>query len=590
MALDGIFLHHIKKELTDKLIDTRVEKVYQPAKEEIVLALKGRNGGHRLLLSARANSPRVNLTNFAPENPLTPPMLCMLLRKKLCGAKLKKIEQPQLERMIKFTFDATNDLGDWIELSLIVEIMGKYSNIILVDDSDKIIDAIKRVDMSMSQKRLVLPTLKYEMPPKQDKTSLLNCETENAVDTAVSNILKLEKNTSLSKALLNELQGVSPIICKEIEYVVGKGENLFVKELTQEHITKLKFHLNKLAKIVVDTKGSPYMFADIKTNKPLDISFNQITQYGTTAKAISFNSFSELLDNYYYERDRVERIKVKAQDLLKLMTNLSDRFTRKIEVQKKELLECENREMLRINGDLVQANVYRIEKGAKFVEVENYFEEDLPIVKIKLDESLSPAQNAQKYYKNYRKAKTAELMLNEQIAKAQEELEYIDSVFDALSRANTESELTEIRNELLEQGYVKKGKEKNKKRNKVQALPFLEFVSETGFKILVGRNNYQNDKLTLKTAKNYDMWFHTKNIPGSHTVIVSDGKEIDEETIILAGSISAYHSKAKESDNVPVDYTIIKNVSKPSGAKPGMVIYKNNKTVYVTPQLPNNKV
>ena len=581
MALDGVFLHHIKNELQSKLIDTRIEKVYQPAKEEIILAMKGRNGSFKLLLSARANSPRINITSFAPENPQTPPMLCMLLRKKLTGAKLKSISQPQLERMLKLVFDATDDLGDKVELSLIIEIMGKHSNVILVDSDNNIIDALKRVDLSMSQKRLVLPNLKYVLPPAQEKVCLLDCDIEHIVNS----ILSVEKNMPLNKAIIQNVQGLSPIITREIENLTLQGQNLNTLELNDDTKTRLKFFLNRISNIAKDTSGTAVMLVDIKTNKPIDYAFTNITQYGTIAKEIKFDSFSQLLDNFYFERDRVERIKVKAQDLLKLMTNLSDRLNRKISTQKAELLACEDREKFRVYGDLLQANIYRIEKGVSCVEVENFFEQDLPTIRIMLDPSLSATQNAQKYYKKYRKLKTAELMLKEQIEKAQEEIIYIDTIFDALSRADKDSELTQIRQELAQQGYAKRKKE-NSKKDKSKTLPFLEFTSPSGFKILVGRNNLQNDKLTLKTAKNYDLWFHTKNIPGSHTVIIADGKEIDDETIILAGQIASYHSKATNSENVPVDYTIIKNVSKPAGAKPGMVIYKNNKTIYVTPMLP----
>lgn len=582
MALDGAFLHHLKNELNEALKDTRVEKVYQPAKEEIVLSMRGRGGAYRLLLSARANSPRVNLTEYAPENPQTPPMLCMLLRKRLCSAKLKSITQPQLERILIFTFDAANELGDRVELSLIAEIMGKYSNVILVDSDGIIIDALKRVDISMSQKRLVLPGLAYEMPPAQDKLCFLDTDDE----TAAQSILSTEKNMKLNKAVLNSVQGFSPIICRELEHLTGRGEELNVCELSNEQKTRFKFFFARTAQLVKNSSGVPCVIKDIKTGKPVDFSFMDITQYGTAAKVVRFESFSELLDNYYFERDRAERIRQRAQDLLKLLTNLSDRLSRKINTQLAELSKCEDRETLRINGDLIQANAYRIEKGALYAEVENYFEESLPVVKIKLDPALTAAQNAQRYYKEYRKAKTAQQMLKVQIEKAKEELEYIDSVFDALSRADKESELSDIRQELSEQGYIKRGRGKQKKP---APMPFLEFVSESGFKILVGRNNHQNDKLTLKTAKNYDLWFHTKNIPGSHTVVVSDGREIDEQTVIMAAQIAAYHSRARESSNVPVDYTIIKNVSKPAGAKPGMVIYKNNKTVYVTPHLPGGR-
>lgn len=321
------------------------------------------------------------------------------------------------------------------------------------------------------------------------------------------------------------------------------------------------------------------MVCELK-GKPLDFSFTDIVQYGTAAQIKRLERFSSLLDSFYFERDRADRMKNKAHDLLKLLANASDRLSRKINTQQAELQKCADREPLRVCGDLIQANLYRIEKGAPFADLENFYEENSPTLRVKLNPALSASQNAQKYYKEYRKAKTAEQVLAVQIEKAQEELQYIDTVFDALSRAQTERELSEIRQELIEQGYVKKARGKQKTP---AALPPLQFTSSEGFAILVGRNNRQNDKLTLRTANNNDIWFHTKNIPGSHTVIVTDGKTPGEETILQAAQLAAYHSRAKDSAQVPVDYTQIRHVSKPQGAKPGMVIYKNNKTLYVTP-------
>lgn len=578
MALDGMFLHHVRKELEDTLLGFRVEKIYQPGKEEIVLSMRGQGGAHKLLMSAKASSPRVHLTDYAPENPQTPPMLCMLLRKRLTGAKLRAVRQPQLERMLAFDFDATDELGDRVQLTLTIEIMGKYSNVILSDGEGLIIDALKRVDMTMSSQRLVLPGIPYEMPPAQDKPCLLG----TPVQDILHRLAHMEKDMALNKALLQNIQGVSPIVCRELEHLTGRGAELTVMAMTPEHKQRLSFFLDRLSGTVSATSGAPYMVSELK-GKPLDFSFMDIVQYGTAALVKRYDSFSALLDSFYFERDRADRMKNKAQDLLKLLSNASDRLARKINTQQAELSACADREPLRINGDLIQANLYRIEKGAPFADLENFYEENSPLIRIKLNPALSATQNAQKYYKAYSKAKTAEQVLAVQLEKAQEELQYIDTVFDALSRAETERELTEIRDELTEQGYIKKARGRQKTS---AALPPLTFTSGEGFSILVGRNNRQNDKLTLKTANNNDIWFHTKNIPGSHTIIVTDGKTPGEQTILEAAQLAAYHSRAKDSAQVPVDYTQVRYVSKPQGAKPGMVIYKNNKTLYVTPCVP----
>lgn len=578
MALDGMFLHHIKKELEDTLTGFRVEKIYQPGKEEIVLSMRGQGGAHKLLMSAKASSPRVHLTAYAPENPQTPPMLCMLLRKRLTGAKLRAIRQPQLERMLSFDFDATDELGDRVQLTLTIEIMGKYSNVILTGSDGLIIDALKRVDMTMSSQRLVLPGIPYEMPPAQDKPCLL----DTPVQDVLGRLEHLEKDMALNKALLQNIQGVSPIVCRELEHLTGRGAELSALTMTPEHKQRLSFFLDRLSGTVSSVSGAPYMVSELK-GKPLDFSFTDIVQYGTAALIKRYDSFSSLLDSFYFERDRADRMKNKAQDLLKLLSNASDRLARKINTQQAELSKCADREPLRVSGDLIQANLYRIEKGAPFADLENFYEEGSPQIRIKLNPALSATQNAQKYYKAYSKAKTAEQVLAVQLEKAQEELLYIDTVFDALSRAVTERELTEIRDELTEQGYLKKARGRQKTN---AALAPLTFTSSEGFTVLVGRNNRQNDKLTLKTANNNDIWFHTKNIPGSHTIIVTGGKTPGEQTILEAAQLAAYHSRAKDSAQVPVDYTQVRYVSKPQGAKPGMVIYKNNKTLYVTPCLP----
>lgn len=577
MALDGAFVHYLANELKEELVGARVSQIHQPNKEELILAVRTLSGNRKLLISARANSPRVNFTKFAPENPASPPMLCMLLRKKLCGARVCDVRQPQLERIIFIDFDATNDLGDSIKLTLAVEIMGKYSNVIFIDENGIIIDALKRVDPTMTTQRLVLPAMRYELPPAQNKINMLEIEPSEIVRA----IKLLPKPEKLNKAILSTVQGVSPIVCREIEYLVTSGKDVYTDELNSQYLKSLEYYITKLTNAVRMCSGAAYSISEPK-GKPKDISFMGITQYGSAMNVRREESFSELLDNFYYERDKAERMKVKGQDLLKLLTNASERLARKVNTQRAELEQCADREKLRICGDLIQANLYRIEKGVPFVDLENFYDENMALYRVKLDPSKSAAQNAQKYYKDYRKAKTAEQILTEQIELALSDIEYIDNVFDSLSRAETERELAEIRSELIATGYIKAPKGARKEQ---KPLPPLKFVTTDGFEILVGRNNRQNDTLTLKTARNNDLWFHTKNIPGSHTILVTDGREPSDTAILQAAQIAAYHSKAKDSSQVPVDYTLIKNVSKPQGAKPGMVIFVKNKTLYVTPQI-----
>lgn len=577
MALDGVFLRHLKKEIGTALIGSRVDKVFQPNRDELILAFRGFDVSYKLLISARANSARINLTRIPVENPQQPPMLCMLLRKKLQGAKLLDITQPDLERALMLKFDSVNELGDHVGLTLAVEIMGRYSNIILVDENGKIIDALKRVDAEMSSERLVLPGLLYRLPPPQDKLSMLDCsETE-----VLERIDALPRDMELSKALLSVLQGVSPVIAREIENSAGNSNGVFIRSMTQTLRERTALYVKQLIQTVRETSGEPYMVIDSQ-KKPKDFAFLNIQQYGGAMTISKKDTFSGMLDDFYAERDQIERMRVKSQDLLRLLSNHSDRLSRKMANQKAELDSCAQRDIYRIKGDLLSANMYAIEKGLKSVKLQNFYDEELAEIEIALDPALNAQQNAQKYYKNYRKAKTAEEKLAEQISIAEKELTYIDSVFESLTLAENEKDLNEIRTELMEQGYVRmqRGK-KNQKLPPVSAP--LKFTTSDGFTVLVGRNNRQNDKLTMKDANNNDIWFHTKNIPGSHTVLVTDGKTPTETAMEEAAILAARHSRAKDSAQVPVDYTQIRHVSKPQGSKPGMVIYVNYKTIFVDP-------
>ena len=565
MALDGMMLSLIKDELKSELLDAHINQIHQPSKDEIVLNFRTKNGAKKLFLSCRADCARVHFTEHAPENPPTPPMLCMLLRKRLCGGKLLDIRQNEFERILFFDFEATNEIGDREKLTLCIEIMGRYSNIILIDEKGLVVDAVKRIDITMTSERVVLPKIEYTIPQKQDKLNIVN--------DSISDIIKVIENSdkSLDKAVLSAVQGISPIICREVEHKVFEG-------------SALSTELENIRHILVTKNSTPTMVLK-DVNSPFDISFMPVAQYGNTMLTKAFESYSLMLDNFYYQRDMAVRMKQRSMDLHKLVSNMIERLTKKINIQKAELKKCEDREQLRIKGDLLQANLYRISKGAMFVEVENYYEENSPMLRIVLDPSITPAQNAQKFYKSYAKAKTAEQMLKVQIEKAEQELQYMMSVQDFLTRAQSDKELSQIRLELVEQGYIKE--HRNSKQKAPKALPPIEFTTSDGFTVLVGRNNKQNDQLTLKTAGRFDYWFHTKNIHGSHTIVLTEGKEITDTAILEAAQICAYHSKGKDSSQVPVDYTIVKNVSKPSGAKPGKVIYDFYNTVYVTPKLPD---
>ena len=573
MALDGIFLRHIKTELEQEALGARVSQIYQPNRDELVFALRTYGGNKKLLLSSRANSPRVNFCTKTPENPSQPPMFCMLLRKRIGGGKLVAVRQMDCDRVLFLDFECVNELGDTVMITVACEIMGMYSNIIVINSDGVIIDSLKRVDLTMSSRRLVLPNIKYELPEPQDKLNILTSTPEQIAERVRS----LESETTLSKALLKVIQGVSPIVCRELEYRVFEGATNRVEGVFYD---RLITQLQRLKEVAENCSEKPCIVYR-EDGKPMDFCFMPVEQYGEFARVESKDGFSQVLDAFYDERDTQERMRVKSQGLTKLLSNTCERIARKISKQQTELAQCENREQLRICGDLLQANLYRIERGAPFVDVENFYDEEGRTLRIKLNPAISPAANAQKYYKDYQKAKNAEAVLGEQIEKGKAELEYVESVLDTVTRAETEQELAQIREELTEQGYLhrQKGKQKN-----LSKLPPMEFTSSDGFRILVGRNNRQNDTLTLKTASKTDMWLHTKDIHGSHTIIIGEGREISDTAILEAARLAAYHSKARQSSQVPVDYTLVKYVSKPSGSKPGMVIYVNNRTVYVTPK------
>ncbi len=577
MALDGIFVRHIAEELRRELTGAKINQVHQPTRDELIISLHTHSGNRRLLISARADSPRLSFTDHSAENPQVAPMFCMLMRKKLCGARVTDVRQHSLERLVFIDLDATTTLGDRTNITLAVEIMGKHSNCILIDDQGVIVDSLKRIDMTLSSKRLVLPALKYELPPTQGKLSLLS----DSLDSIVDKILSL-KNTALDKAILSAVMGISPVVCREISHKATGFTDTYVCDLNSGHRDSLKGEIENLAKRVKDISGIPCMLKDL-SGKPFDLTFTEITQYGNSATVQNFDTFSQLLDNYYFERDSIERMRVKSRDLAKLISNNIARLSRKINVQTAELEKSKDRETLRIYADLLQANLYRIEKGATFVDLENFYDENMGIVKIKLDPSKSPSHNAQKYYKDYARAKTADKMLRIQIKKGEEELEYLETVADEIDRAESERELNQIRQELIDGGYIRppKGKQKPPKE-----LSPREFTVSENFVVLVGRNNRQNDMLTLKISAKNDIWLHTKDIPGSHTVIRSEGREVPLSVIEEAAQICAWYSKAKDSSNVPVDYTFIRYVQKPSSSPPGKVIYTDQHTLFVTPKNP----
>ncbi len=583
MSLDGLFLHCIRTELENSIVGAKVDKVYQPSSEELVFSLRTRKqGGKKLLLSARANSPRINLTGASYENPASPPMLCMLLRKRLGGATVTAIRQNGCDRILFLDFLAVNEMGEKENLSLAVEIMAQYSNVVLVSEDGMIIDALKRVDFTKSSKRLVLPGVKYELPPAQEKVNIL----EETADLATERIMSFP-NKTVSSATLSSVMGVSPIVSRELSYIAF-GEDVYVRDAD---LKTLSLVLDKFKREYAHGSQRYCLLKD-ENGKPFDFSFMPITQYGDMATAEYFNNASELLDEYYSKRDSIERMTHKTADLRKLLQSTRERIIRKVDNQRVELKACENREALRISAELINANLYRLKKGESFYDLPNYYD-DNKIMRISVDPALSPAQNSQKYFKEYKKTYTAEKKLTEQIEAGIEELSYLDTVLDELLRAENERDIGAIKEELLSSGYIRNRsmqKSQKIKRNgqrvkqkTVSSLPPKEYETTDGFRVLVGRNNLQNDKLSMKSSEKLDMWLHTKDYPGSHVIIVNKNGEVSDRAIEEAAVIAAVNSTARDAHKVPVDYTLVKNLKKPAGARPGKVIFHENWTVYVTP-------
>ncbi|MBQ8868365.1 MAG: NFACT family protein [Oscillospiraceae bacterium] len=572
MALDGLCLSAISRQISENYIDARVEKVSQPAKDAIVLTLRFRGGSKKLLISAGAMGARLHFTEAQIENPQTPPMFCMLMRKHLSGGRLIGVRQLGFDRVLFLDFEVLNELADKVTVTLCVEIMGHNSNIILINSDGKIIDAIKRVNAEVSSVRLCLPGVKYELPPQQDKKNLLEIDKNELKSDLLS-----FGDVNLSKALLSLYSGLSPLLCREIAFYASKGSDMLCSELNKDAIDRIFFFVTQISSFLKEPQ--PTMLCD-QSRTPKEFSFMPIRQYGHNMISREFESVDELLDSFYSEKDRLERVKQKSGDLLKTVVNISDRIARKLENQRLDLKKCEDKEKLRRYGDIIYANLSFIEKGASKAVLTDFYDENTPQVEIALDPRLTAAQNAQKYYNEYRKADTAEKMLTSLIKSGEAELLYIDSVFDSLTRAASESELSAIRAELFDAKYIRKKPDKKQIKT---SIPYLKYTSSDGFTILCGRNNMQNDKLTLKESAKGDIWFHTQKIPGSHTVVLTEGKAVPDSTLEEAAIIAAFNSKARSSTKVAVDYTEIKNVKKPSGAKPGMVIYETFKTAIVTP-------
>ena len=567
MPLDAICLQGVVGELAPQLIGSRIEKIQQPARDQIILLLRG---SRRLFLNAGANQPRLHLTEQLRDNPSKPPMFCMLLRKHLSGGIIESVRQEPLERVVTLTVLASDEMGERSRFTLVWEGMPRRANLILCDRDGRIIDCLRRVDLEAEQDRQVLPGLFYRLPTRQDKRSPLSVTEEEFAAL----LGRAAPDAPLDGWLLDTFTAISPLVARELT-VRACGST----DAPASQGNALWDVFSRWQRAVNEKTFTPTL---IKRNGSLaDFTYGPVTQYGTYAETEVYDSFSHLLDDFYEKREQAERVKQKGRDLLKTATTARDRVRRKLAAQEKELAACLDRDHLRICGELITANLYRMERGQSRLTAQNYYDENCADVDIPLDVRLSPQENAARYFKQYAKAKTAEKYLTAQLQRGREELQYLESVLQELAQAESEQDFNDIRTELTDGGYLR-GRGKKQPGFQRASKP-REFRSSAGVRILVGRNNRQNDRLTTKDADKRDIWLHTQKIHGSHVILCTGGAEPDEQSLMEAASLAAYFSQAQDSTKVPVDYTPVKFVKKPAGAKPGMVVYTTYQTMLADP-------
>ena len=566
MAFDAFYLSAVLKEL-GALSEPRVEKIHQPARDTVILHLRHREGRCKLLFAMNPTAPRLHLTAANPENPPEPPMFCMLLRKHLSGGRLVSISQPPMERCAVFTFECMDEMGDLVHRKLIAELMGRTCNLYLLSPEGRIIDCLRRIGLDESAKRQALPGLYYQDPDPITKKNPLELTEECYV-----NLLSAPGADLLAQRLMDELGGLSPLVCREAAlYAAGDVD----ARLENGNIGEIAGKIGEFFKENLQNPA-PYYYA--QNGNPKQFAFCPIRQYGDCARA---SSFSELLDMFYTVRDRNDAMRQKSQSVRKTVQNACTRLTRKLAIQEKELEATYDRERLRQLGDILTANIHKITKGQTLVRVEDFYDEDMKEIEIPLSPLLSPQQNAAKFYKDYARMKTAEKELTRQIQLGEEELEYLKSVLEELNRADSDQALEEIKQELQSGGYLRP--DAGKKRIKTAKLPPLRFESTDGFPIFVGRNNRQNEELTFKSARKDDIWLHASKVHGSHVIIACAGQSVPDDTITQAAQLAAHYAETAGGQNIPVDVTPVRQVKKILGGKPGMVIYHTYRTVIVNP-------
>ena len=567
MAFDGVTIAGIVSELKDKLIGNRIYKIAQPEKDELLLTVKGSCGQVRLLMSADASLPLLYLTQQNKTSPMTAPNFCMLLRKHLQNARIVSVAQPGLERIVRFELEHLNELGDLCRKYLIIELMGKHSNIIFCDDKDMIIDSIKHISGMVSSVREVLPGRIYFIPKTQDKAELLACTKDE-----MAAVLRA-KNVPLFKAVYTGFTGISPSIAQELCYRAGVDADLPSAGVEAEALERMASVLTSLAE---DIKNTNFDYNVVyENNQPVEYAAVRLSSYKEEQRR-RFESVSALLEYYYAEKNTITRIRQRSVDLRKIVATALERNVKKYDLQIKQLQDTEKRETYRVYGELLNAYGYGVEAGAKSMEALNYYTDQM--ITIPLDPMLSAGENAKKYFDKYQKLKRTYEALTTLTKETKEEIDHLSSISISLDIALKEEYLVQIKEELIESGYIRR--KGGTKREKITSKPF-HYLSSDGYHIYVGKNNYQNEELTFKFATGNDWWFHTKGIPGSHVVVKSNGEELPDRVFEEAGKLAAHYSQARGQEKVEIDYTQKKNVKKPNGSKPGFVVYYTNYSLVI---------
>lgn len=577
MALDGITLRSLIHEMKSKLVNGKIDKITQPEKDEIWLTIRNEKQNHKLLISANSSTPRIHFVNDAKkENPLTAPMFLMLLRKHIGNGTIKSVEQRSTERIVEISIDAYDELRVLKNKTLIIELMGKHSNIILVHTEDrKIIDSIKRVSLNISSVREVLPGLTYQYPPGHKKISPIHRLDEDEFRRLCSNF-----HSEIYKLFYMSYEGMSPTISKEICYRANVESTEVASSLSEVKTEKLWGTFSRMMSRIEQHEYSPCIVIQRNPHTILDFSAVLLTHY-ETMELVEYQSIHTACEEFYFLKDRAERIQQRTSALRKKIQTRLDTLQHKTEKQNNEISSSMLLDKDKLYGELLTSYIYQIKTGMSEITLENFYSNNEKIT-IPLDVQKSPSENIQRYFKRYQKSKNRIEELTEQLAIAQKEISYLENVLLSISQIETYDEISEIQDELAKQGYIRRPSNHKSKKETISSP--MEFTASDGTTILVGKNNTQNDRLTLKLSSPNDTWLHTKDIPGSHVIIRAKQQDISEKTLYEAAVLAAYYSKGKFSSNVPVDYTERKNVKKPSGAKPGMVIYVNNSTIYVTPE------